>query len=127
VDLPIPPLGERHFDPGVVLGHPQDVHVRALRWAIVELYATSKPLQDVEGELPADLGVVRLGHRLARVEQRLGQVPIVGQQQGPVGVVVQPPHGIDPLEDAVRAPQQVADGRSTLGIAHGGHHAAGLV
>ena len=39
---------------------------------------------------------VYLVHLMAGMQQPLGQRPVVGEQQQPLGVPVQPPHGIDP-------------------------------
>jgi hypothetical protein len=58
------------------------------------------------------------------VEQGLGELAVVGGEENAAGGEIEPPDGVDP---PLEAREELAHGRTPLGIAHRRHHTARLV
>jgi len=127
-DLPGLPFVNRNRHEGLIGPRPQpafdDAHHRRRRAFALDPHAAAHPVQAVLGRFAAHAGVVLPFDLVLRVEQLLGEGSVVGQQQQPFGVVVQPPHRVDVFGDLR---QQVEHGGAPLGVLPRRHVAAGLV
>lgn len=95
-----------------------------LRQAVAEHHACVELFAVLLGKPPPLApDPVELGHLIARVAQESGQLPIVGEQQKPLGVLVQPPYRVQPwmLGD------QLVDELLGVGVLVGGGVTLGLV
>ena len=125
---PVVPLVHRDGQVGLpleprVVG--QKFHVRRSRAvAVVQRQAAFQPPQRLLGQLPAHPRDVQLFHLARGMRDALHQLPVVGQDQQPLGLVIEPPHGIDPLRDVGN---QVAHRLSALRVGKRRHHALRLV
>jgi hypothetical protein len=90
-------------------------HARVRRRGAPAINCHSAPQlsQRVLARLAAHAGVVLAFDLVARVEQPLGERPVVGEQQQALGVVVEAAHRVDVLADVG---QQVEDGRTALRV-----------
>ena len=92
--------------------------------SVVEGDAGEQLLDDALVELALDLGDVGLVDLVRRVRQALGEVAVVGEDEQPGGVGVEPPDVEEPLGPVG---DEVAQAATPLGVAHRGDHAARLV
>ena len=102
----------------------QQPHDRGRRALALDAHAAAHPVQAVLGGFASQARVVLPFDLVLRMEQLLGEGTVVGEQEQPFRVVVQPPHRVDVLGD-VR--QQVEHGGTPLGILPRRHVSAGLV
>jgi hypothetical protein len=61
---------------------------------------------------------------VARVQQGLCEISVIGQQHEPFTVEIQPPNGKDPHRDPV---QEILYGWTAFGVVEGGHDVLGLI
>ena len=99
-------------------------HLRRRRRAVVELDAVAQPAhRPRRHRTAADRGQVLLVDAVAGVGDAVGQLAVVGQQQQPLGVGVEPADGEHPWLGG----DELDDRRPSVGVACGGHHATRLV
>ncbi len=125
-DQAVSALGDGDLDPRVVaVGGVDDAHLGRGGGAVVELDAALLDGAQLLGRRPAvDLGEVALGHPGAGVREAVRQLAVVGEQQGALGVVVEPPDGLDPGRGIL---EQVEDAPAALGVVASSDAALGLV
>ena len=110
-------------------------HVRArradashARWrceAVVETHARAQRAQRLVAQRrPAELRTVCLGNLKARIGQAVGQLSVVGEQQQPRAVDVQP---ADRVKTQPSRRNEFDDSAARVRVARRGHHADGLV
>ena len=123
-DLLVPALAQGDLEPGLAVLVAEEVDVGGGRLAVLEGDAVGPVREVVLGHHAAGLDHVRLGDAAARVEQAVGEVAVVGDQEDAAGGEVEPAHRVEAGAGAV---QQAHHRGATLGIGEGGDHAAGLV
>ena len=83
--------------------------------------AVRRPSITTPFAIPLDLVLVRdaqhahlvlTGHAVARMRQLRGKVAVAGQDDEPLGLVVQPAHRVDVFTDAVASQMSITVGRS---------------
>ena len=102
-DLPVPALAHRHPQ----LAGAERLHFGGSGFLAVDHDAFLQSIQIVVVGYAEHARFVDAGHTVARVGQLRGEVAVVGQDDQPFGVVVEPSDGIDVLADAL---QQIEDG-----------------
>lgn len=94
------------------------------RQSIFEPDSGFKPPNDPLTQMSAHPHKVGLVDLMPGMSQLMGQITVVGQEQKPLGIVVETPDG----KKAPRDPgDQIKDGRTALGIPPGGNAARGFV
>ena len=91
--------------------------------AVRQHHALGQPPQIVLVGHTVDQRLVLFLHAAARVGNDIGPIAVIGQQQQPLGIAIEPPNG----EEALRTVYQCGDGRTALWVARRGHEAARLV
>ena len=97
------------------------------RRAVVQFDSRLQPLAQPTRHRPGHRGQIRLGHLVGRMHQPVRQLAVVGQQDQPLGVGVQPPDVKEVLVAAHPVFHQVADARPAPVVRHGRMHAPRLV
>lgn len=123
-DLMFAPLVNDDLEPGVRPLWPEDLHRSGAGVATVDRHAA--PPEGVERALgwpSLDQRVVFLVDPVAGVRDPIGQFAIVGQEEQPLAIHVEPSNGEDPLVEI----EEIEDGASALGIARGRQIATRLV
>ena len=85
----------------------------------------SSRLPRLRGIGPATSAEVGLQHLVRRVHELVGEVAVVGEQQQPLAVGVEPPDVVDPLLHPVA--EEVGERGAALLVRHRGDHPARLV
>src|SRR6185312_971166 len=85
--------------------------------AVLELDPGDQPPPQIPGQRRGDVRQIGLGHAVPRVGQAMSQLPVVGQQHEPFGVVVEPADVDQPLRPV---PQEIADGGPATIVRYGG-------
>jgi hypothetical protein len=125
VDLAVAAFGDRDLQPGVGLLFAHDEEVGRLGLlTVVEHDAVAQRFDLGQRNLAADLHDVGLGHAARRVQERLRELAVVGQQDHAAGVEVEPADGIDALRDPLH---QVGDRGAAFWVAQRRDHFARLV
>ena len=126
LDLVGAPLGDRQFDPGILLGLPDFPDLSRAREAIFQPDARFQRPDLRVIEDPAHLHQIGLRDVIAGMQEPLRQRPIVGEQEQPLGIVIQPAH----RNDARLDPAQKLPHRETALLPRTferGQHTPGLV
>jgi len=119
-----PPLPQHQLDPRVLLRPVEHVHRQRLCHPVLEPHAPAKLLHRRFVRRPLHLRQVRPRHAEAGMHQPVRQLPIIREQQRALGVVVQPPHRVDPPPHPL---QEVRHRGPALRVAQRGDHALRLV
>ncbi len=123
LDLVLAALGERQSEPALPRSSALELDGERRGRPVVEGDATAPPVEIAPRNAPLDQGLVDPRQRVSRMEESVRQGAVVRQQQRAFDVPVEPSDGIQthvPLHE-------IGDDRASLGIAQGGHVAAGLV
>lgn len=124
MNLTVLPLLEHDLEPRLVAVEAQAPHLRRARGAAVYLDALLPAVEVFVLDEATDLRDVHLGRGLARMQQAVRELAVVGQEQGPARVEVEPPDG----DDARRHPLHVlGDGGAPLWVFHRGDDVPRLV
>jgi hypothetical protein len=116
-DLLVSPLPEGDLDPRLAVLEAIELHVCGERLAVLELYAVAPALQILLVHLALHLHHVRLRDVLLRVQQPVGELAVVRQQQGAARVKIEPADGV---EAHARVRHEVGHRRAALGVAERG-------
>ena len=102
--LAIAPFANRDREHAVSIGPPfvQQRHVGGQRPAPVERDAAAQALDGLVIGHRLHVRLVGALHAVARMRQLRREIAVVGQEQQPLGVVVEATHGIDVLPDAAK-------------------------
>ena len=122
-DLAVFPLVDGDGEPGPLPRLGQQADLGRAEGLAVQGHGALQPLLRA-GPIALDPDEIFLFDLLAGVEQRVGQGPVVGQEQQPLGVQIQTPHGPHPGPAVLH---QVGNGPPPLLVGQGGHNAAGLI
>jgi len=90
----------------------------------LEPHARLEPTRRRVAEPPLHGHAIDARALAGRVQQRLGEFAVVGQQQEPFAFAIEPAHREDPR---LSLGNQVHHRRTALGVAHGGEHPTRLV
>lgn len=124
LDLVLPALMDSDFQPGIAL-RLADLHdFRRCRKPILEFNAPFKGLNFGIVEHALDLDQIGFRDMVAWMEQRLCEIPMIGQQHEPFTIEVQSPDGKYPHRHPV---QEILHGWTPFGIVESGHDIFGLV
>ena len=99
-------------------------HARGAGQTVVELYARSKTSDVLLRRHPFHTYFVFTLHLVARVLKPVGDIAIVGQEEQPFGVAIEP---TDVAEASVLAGKQVVDGAPAVRVLGSAQHPRGLV
>ncbi|OGL03325.1 MAG: hypothetical protein A3I03_12705 [Candidatus Rokubacteria bacterium RIFCSPLOWO2_02_FULL_68_19] len=124
LDLPVAPLRKGQPEPGGLGRVPEEPHLTRLGQAVGQHDTPLPPRQVAARHAPLNLDFVHSLHLEARVEQALGQRAVVGEEEQPLGVEVEPPHRKEP---GALVLHEVEHDRATARIAPGGEIPAGLI
>lgn len=122
-DLVLAAFGELDLIPGVV-GAGQHLETGGLCLLAEERDARAELADLVFAESAVCLDDVGFDDVVALAHDGVGKVAIVGEEQQPLGMIIEAADGVDALPDAA---QMLNDSGAALGIVHGRHHAVGLV
>jgi hypothetical protein len=111
-------LMDGDFKPGIALCPADLIDLGRGSEAVFQFDAAFERVDLGIVEYAFNLDEICLGHVIAGMEQRLGQVPMICQQHEPFTIEIQPPDG----EHTHRNPaQKILHGRATLRIVERGH------
>lgn len=96
LDLVFPAFMDGDFKPGIALRLTDLRYFRRRRKPIFQLDTSLQGLNLGIVEDALDLDQVGFGNVVARMEQRLREISVIGQQHEPFTVEIQPPDGKDP-------------------------------
>lgn len=119
-----PAFGDDDADPGVALGRFEDVRLDRAGLSVLEPNAPLQPLQTLRRRAALHLREVRAADLEARVCQRVRELTVVGEEDGPFSVEVESAHWEHAALDGL---QVFGDGGPPLRIVHGRDHADRLV
>ena len=120
-DLPLPALVDLHLQGRVPVAAAEDLDPGRGRSAPLEEDAVPDLVEVLLAGLALDPDLVDLGHAVARVGQPEGQLAVVGEEQGPFRVEVEPPDRIDAGREVLeqvqhgRPPERVFDADDAAG------------
>lgn len=123
LDLVLAALAEGQPEPARPPAGAQERHTDGYRRSVVELRTLAPAPESGGGHRALDLGLVDAGDPVTGVEKAVGERSVVGQQQGPLDVDVEAPHGKEPG----RRGHEIGHHGASLGIAAGGDVAGRLV
>lgn len=93
LNLMFTPLMNRHFEPGIAFSLADLRHFRRCGEPILKFNAPFKGLNFGIVEHALDLDQIGFRDMVAWMEQRLCEIPMIGQQHEPFTIEVQPPDG----------------------------------
>lgn len=121
--LPVSTFMNGHVDNRPVTPQRRHAHRGGRRADVVELDTLLQSPNVSVGEPARDRDAIGLFDAVARMEQRVSQIAIVGQEEHSGGRIIEAPHRDDP-----RTPgNQFGDGCASLRIAHCGNDARRLI
>jgi len=117
-------LGDRDLEPCFVLFVADQPGAGGEGGAVVELDTLAPAIEVLVRHQALDLDHVCLGHGLLRVEQAVRERAVVRREQNAARGKVEAADRVHARPDA---PEHLADGGATLGVAEGRDHVLGLV
>ena len=97
-DLTIAPLVDRDLEKGMLWLTLQQLNLRWLRRTVFEHDPAAQRLKRTLANLSAHQSAIGLWHMMARMDERISQLPIVGEEQKPRGVLIEPADREQPRE-----------------------------
>jgi hypothetical protein len=122
--LPLPAFVDRDLKPGICLFLPYLFYLCRRGLSVLQEDACFERRDRAVFKHALDLGKVGLRKFMLGMGDEVGKIPVIGQEQKPFGVVVQPAHGIDPDLDPF---QKVLHRGPPFGVGHGRHIACRFV
>jgi len=116
--LPLPAFMDRDLEPGIGLFFPDLFYLRRRGLPVLQEDACFERCDGAVLEHAFDLGKIGLGEFMFGMRDQVGEIPVIRQQQKPLGIVVQPADRIDPDLDPF---EQVLHRGPPLRIGHGRH------
>src|SRR5438309_4455758 len=119
-----PAFGDHHAHPGILRGTRMHLRLQRAGAAVLQTHPRPQPLELSRSGHAVHLRQIGPPHPEAGVHDRERESAVVGDDQGALDVVVQPPDRVDALRDVLEIR---LDGRPVLRIAQGGDAARRLV
>jgi hypothetical protein len=116
--LPLPSFVDRDLEPGIGLFLPDLFYLCRRGLPVLQKDACFERRDRAVLEHTLDLCKVGLGEFMLGMRDQVGKIPVIRQQQKPLGIVVQPSDRIDPDLDPF---EQVLHRGPPLRIGHGRH------
>lgn len=116
----VPTLAHFQLKPGRAVFLPQLGHPGRPGRPVGEVHALAKPFERLVSDRPLDPGPVYFRHSEPGMRQPVGEFTIIGQEQEPLAVPVQPADGIHPL---FHIRNQFEDGWAMPGVMSRGQEA----
>ena len=122
-NLAILALVEDHFQDGTQLVLRADVHPLGVHFSLGQRDAPANLVEQLLGRHACHLHEIFLFHAVAGMGEKVGQCPVVGDEDQPLAHAVEPADGKQPL----LARHEVDHTGPAVGIEVGGHHAHRLI
>ena len=124
-DFVVASLAQGDFDPGLALAAADGAEIgRSAQAAVSQTHAVFQFGQHARPTRAGQLGMVGPGDLIARMQQAGGQLAVIGQQQQPGRVIVEPTDRKDALADLA---EQLTDRWSPFRVGQGADHTGRFV
>jgi hypothetical protein len=117
-------LPHLEHQPGVALGGFESLGPKSPCWSILEPYSLAEPLQRLLRGRPLHLHEIGAPNLEAGMQQSVCSRAVIGEQQRPFGIPIQPPYREDPHRNL---PEKLRHRGASFGIGERGHNPGRLV
>ncbi len=122
--LPFAALVQRDLQHGAILAREEHPHLRGRGHPLLQSDPGAQPLQRLFTGNALDVRLINLRHPMPGMGEQLRQLPIIGDDQRPFRILIEPAHWMHRHVDIA---QQIHHRAPGVGISAGGDVAAGLV